>query len=88
MGHSILKLLERELHAGRSPVIILHPYELVRPARWLSRLAGDLILHPFLWAFTRNKARFLDDLLRSFPVSPLGTYLDEALAAMGDAMQP
>jgi hypothetical protein len=45
-------------------------------------------LHPFLWAFTRNKARFLDDLLRSFPVSPLGTYLDEALAAMGDAMQP
>ncbi len=73
----ILKFIERDLKAGHSPVIFLHPYELVTPDNWPARIALDLIRYPLLWPFTRNKAGFLTDLLRSFPVSPLGTYIDE-----------
>jgi len=75
----ILRLLERELHAGRSPVIIMHPYELVRPEAFVGRMARDLLAHPLLYPFTLNKTQFLRTLLKNFPVSPLGTYLDEAM---------
>ena len=78
IGHGILKLIEQELKRGLSPVIILHPYELVRPVLSM-RLIRDLILHPLFVPFLRDKSVFLADLLRNFPVSPLGTYLDEAL---------
>lgn len=79
IGDAILRIIERDLKAGHSPVIILHPYELVSPARWISRLAGDLVRNPLLWPFTRNKSAFLAKVLRSFPVSPLGTFLEEVL---------
>ena len=82
IGHGILKLIEKELKRGRSPVIILHPYELVKPAS-SARLARDLILHPLFVPFLRDKSVFLADLLRNFPVSPLGMYLDESLKAAG-----
>jgi hypothetical protein len=78
MGGMILKILERELKAGNSPVIILHPYELVTPLNWPSRFQ-DLMRDPLMWPFTWNKSDFLSDLLRSLPVSPLGTYLNEIL---------
>jgi hypothetical protein len=81
IGDAILRILEHDLKAGHSPVIILHPYELVSPARWISRLAGDLVRHPLLWPFTRNKSSFLAKVLSSFPVSPLGTFLKEVLRA-------
>jgi len=81
IGHGILKLIEKELKRGRSPVIILHPYELVKPAS-TTRLARDLILNPLFLPFLRDKSAFLADLLRNFPVSPLGTYLDETLKVM------
>lgn len=80
-GHGILKILEQELKRGHSPVIILHPYELVKPAS-SSRLTRDLIRNPLFLPFLRDKSSFLADLLRNFPVSPLGTYLDEALKIM------
>ena len=80
-GNGILKILEHELKRGHSPVIILHPYELVKPAS-SSRLTRDLIRNPLFLPFLRDKSAFLADLLRTFPVSPLGTYLDEALTIM------
>lgn len=80
-GQRILKILEQELRRGHSPVIILHPYELVKPA-FSSRLTRDLIRNPLFLPFLRDKSSFLADLLRNFPVSPLGTYLDEALKLM------
>ncbi len=79
MGGVVLKILEQELKSGRSPVIILHPYELVSPSDWPSRIGRDLIQHPLLWPFTWNKADFLRRILERFPVSSLGAYLDEAL---------
>lgn len=85
MGRLVLKIIEQELKAGRSPVIILHPYELVAPEAWPSRLAADLLLNPLLWPFTWDKSRFLADLLRCFPTSSLARYLDEALAAVPGA---
>jgi hypothetical protein len=78
LGKNILKIIEHELKCGRSPVIILHPYELAKPAR-SARLTRDLFVHPLFLPFLRNKAAFLKALLRNFPISPLGTYLDEAL---------
>lgn len=73
----ILSLLERELRAGLSPVIIMHPYELIRPEAFLGHMARDLFAHPLLLPFMFNKTHFLRALLKNFPVSPLGTYLDE-----------
>jgi peptidoglycan/xylan/chitin deacetylase (PgdA/CDA1 family) len=80
MSDNVLRILERQLKAGHSPVIILHPYELVRPEKFLRRLWPDLASHPLLFPFTLNKSDFLKKLLRAFPVSPLITYIDEALA--------
>lgn len=77
-GKQILKLIERDLKRGLSPVIILHPYELVSPGS-STRLTLDLIRNPLFVSFLRNKSGFLKALLKHFPVSPLGTYLDEAL---------
>lgn len=80
MGRQIFRILEHELKAGHSPVVILHPYEIVSPLNWPARLRRDLFRNPLLWPFTWNKAWFLSELVRSFPVSPLRTYLDEAVA--------
>jgi hypothetical protein len=80
MGRWILRTIENELKAGRSPVIILHPYELVPPTEWPKRLLPDLMRHPLLWPFTWNKSRFLAELLRRFPTSSLGAYIDEIQA--------
>jgi hypothetical protein len=81
MGTRVLNIIEQELKRGLSPVIILHPYELVKPAP-STRLTRDLALNPLFLPFLRNKSYFLSDLLRNFPVSPLGTYLDEYLKIM------
>ena len=80
LSDNVLHILERELKAGHSPVIIMHPYELVRPHAFLRRMWRDVAAHPLLFPFTLNKSGFLKKLLRNFPVSPLGTYLDETLA--------
>lgn len=77
-GKKILKIIERELKRGFSPSIILHPYELVKPPT-SARLTRDVILNPHLIPFLRDKSGFLKTLLQHFPVSPLGTYLDEVL---------
>lgn len=79
MNDIVFRLLERDLKRGLSPVIILHPYELVRPQKFLSRTIPDLLRHPELLPFVFDKSRFLEKLLQKFPVSPLGVYLDEVL---------
>jgi hypothetical protein len=81
MGSRVLNIIEQELKRGLSPVIILHPYELVKPAP-STRLTRDLALNPLFLPFLRDKSYFLSDLLRNFPVSPLGAYLDEYLKIM------
>lgn len=81
LGKNILKVIERELLRGLSPVIILHPYELAKPAR-SARLTRDLMVHPLFIPFLKDKSSFLKELLRSFPVSSLKTYLDESLQLM------
>ena len=78
MGNRVLKIIEQELKRGLSPVIILHPYELVKPTA-STRLLRDLARNPLFLPFLRDKSYFLSDVLRNFPVSPLGTYLDEQL---------
>ena len=78
LGARVLRIIEQELKRGLSPVIILHPYELVKPAV-STRLTRDLALNPLFLPFLRDKSVFLSELLRNFPVSPLGTYLDEHL---------
>jgi hypothetical protein len=81
MGKRLFSIIEQELKRGLSPVIILHPYELVKPSP-STRLARDLLRNPLFLPFLRDKSDFLADLLRNFPVSPLGVYLDEVLQVM------
>lgn len=81
LGKNVLKIIEWELKRGLSPVIILHPYELVKPAR-SARLTRDLFVHPLFLPFLHNKSSFLSELLKNFPVSPLGAYLDESMKLM------
>ena len=78
LGNQTLKFIERELKLGRSPSIFLHPYELVMMPD-SARLTRDLILHPELLPFLRDKSGYLKTLLKHFPVSTLGSYLDEYL---------
>jgi hypothetical protein len=84
LGTQILKFIERDLKRGLSPSIFLHPYELVRP-QLSARLTRDLLLNPHLLPFLRDKSGFLKSLLQNFPVSPLGTYLDDTLASQKDS---
>ncbi|HEY3477150.1 MAG TPA: hypothetical protein VGK56_21220, partial [Anaerolineales bacterium] len=81
MGTRLFPILEQELKRGLSPVLILHPYELVNPGT-STRLTRDLMRNPLFLPFLRDKSSFLAELLRNFSVSPLGTYLDEALRVM------
>ncbi len=78
MPKMILRILERELRAGLSPVIFLHPYEIIRPEAFGSRMRRDLVANPLLLPFIIHKQEFLTTLIKNFPISPLNTYLEEA----------
>lgn len=82
LARRILSILEEELKRGHSPVIIMHPYELVDSGS-SSRLTRDLIRNPHLVPFLWDKSPFLRDLLKSFPTSSLRSYLDEMIALKG-----
>jgi hypothetical protein len=85
MGTTVLRIIESELKKGLSPVIFLHPYELIRPDHWGSRIWRDVVSNTLLLPFTWSKVGFLSALLHDFPVSPIGDYLDEALKIRGSA---
>ncbi|SRR5581483_129951 len=80
MSDVIFRIIERDLKRGLSPAIILHPYELIRPRDFVRRTLPDLFRHPELLPFVVDKSKFLKRLVQAFPVSPLGTYLDEVLS--------
>lgn len=73
----VFKIIEREFKAGKSPVIFLHPYEIVSPTRWPQRFAVDMLHNPLLYPFTFNKSKFLKELLKEFPTSTMQEYLSE-----------
>ncbi|MFN8413157.1 MAG: polysaccharide deacetylase family protein [Anaerolineales bacterium] len=77
--YTVFKIIERELKKGLSPIIFLHPYEIVRPERWPNRLTKDLFAHPLLYPFTLSKASFLDDLVKSFPISTVVDFVNESI---------
>ncbi len=83
MNKMLLHVLENELKKGFSPVLFMHPYELINPEHWFSRTWRDVLSHPLLWPFTWNKFDFFSALLKNFPVSPIGTYLDDTLKIRG-----
>lgn len=76
---TVFKIIERELKKGLSPIIFLHPYEIVRPDHWPNRLAKDLAAHPLLYPFTLSKSSFMDDLIQSFPISPVLDFVTESI---------
>ena len=75
----VFKIIEKELKAGLSPVIFLHPYEIISPERWPARFARDLLSNPLLYPFTFNKSSFLNDLLRSYPISTIDGFINESV---------
>ena len=79
MARRILSIIEEELKRGHSPVLIMHPYELVNPGT-SARLTRDLIRNPIFIPFLWDKSPFLRNLLKNFPVSSLKSYLEETTA--------
>jgi hypothetical protein len=75
--HTVFRIIERALQSGKSPVIFLHPYEIVTPENFTQRLGADLLRNPLLYPFTFNKSQFLKDLLRHFPTSTMQSYIEE-----------
>ncbi|GAB4398617.1 MAG: hypothetical protein OHK003_21270 [Anaerolineales bacterium] len=74
---TVFNIIERELNTGKSPVIFLHPYEIVTPPDYFQRFAKDLLYHPLLLPFAFNKSKFLKDVLRNFPTSTMQDYIKE-----------
>lgn len=74
---AVYNTIEREFKAGKSPVIFLHPYEIITPENYPRRFAKDLLHHPLLLPFTFNKSKFLKDLLKNFPTSTMQDYIKE-----------
>lgn len=68
---SILKRIDAELRDGKSPVIILHPYELVRPVNFIRNMLPDLIRSPQLLPFMIDKSHFLKQLIKNFPIGTI-----------------
>jgi hypothetical protein len=78
-GPVVFKIIERQLKAGLSPVIFLHPYEIIPPENWPARFGRDLLANPLLYPFTLSKSDFLNDILRSFPISTIEDFLKESV---------
>ncbi len=76
---TVFKIIESELKKGLSPIIFLHPYEIVSPEGWPRILNTDLLHHPLLYPFTLSKASFMDELVKSFPVSTMIQFVNERL---------
>ncbi len=73
----VFSIIEKELKAGLSPVLFLHPYEIISPENFIKKFAVDMLHHPLLYPFTINKSDFLKDLLKNFPTSTMKDYLNE-----------
>ena len=76
----VFKIIERELKAGKSPVIFLHPYEIVSPNKWPADFMRGLAANPLLYSFTWNKSAFMRDLLHAFPTSTIDSFISESIA--------
>ncbi|MBN8581363.1 MAG: polysaccharide deacetylase family protein [Anaerolineae bacterium] len=74
---TVYRIIESEFKAGRSPVIFLHPYEIVTPKGYPQNFIVDMLHHPLLFPFTFNKSKFLKDLLKNFPTSTMQDYIKE-----------
>jgi hypothetical protein len=74
---TVYNIIEREFKAGRSPVIFLHPYEIITPKGYPQNFVVDMLHHPLLFPFTFNKSKFLKDLLKNFPTSTMQDYIKE-----------
>lgn len=74
---TVFNIIEKELKTGLSPVIFLHPYEIISPSNWPQRFMVDILHNPLLYPFSLNKSKFLKDLLKNFPISTMRDYLNE-----------
>jgi len=74
---TVYNIIEREFKAGRSPVIFLHPYEIITPKGYPQNFIVDMLHHPLLFPFTFNKSKFLKALLKDFPTSSMQDYIKE-----------
>ena len=74
---TVYNIIEREFKAGKSPVIFLHPYEIVAPTRWFQRIVPDLLHNPALLPFSLSKSKVIKDLLKNFPTSSMQDFIKE-----------
>jgi hypothetical protein len=78
MGESaIFWFVEREMKAGRSPVLVLHNYQLVPPPEWPRQISPLLRRDPLQRAFVPSRQRLVERLLKEFPAGRLDQWLEE-----------
>jgi hypothetical protein len=79
MGDAILFWIEHELRRGRSPVLVIHNYQITPPEKWPEQIKPVLRRHPLEWAFVPSRQKMLRRILNEFPVSTISSWLNETI---------
>ena len=76
LGDKILKWVERDLNRGRSPVLVLHNYQVAPPPAWPEQIRPLLLRDPRQLAFVPCRRELVKRLIREFPVGPIDEWLE------------
>lgn len=80
--------IERELKEGRSPVIVLHNYQLVSPEGWPRQVKSLMVRQPWEILFTISRLKWVEGILSRFPIGTIGGWLDETLEKLDGEIKP
>lgn len=79
LGDKINYWIENELGQGKSPVLVLHNYQLVQPEGWPRQMQKTFFEMPWVKLFTIPRRQWLEKLIARFPVGTIGEWLDEVI---------
>ena len=72
-----------ENYRGKSPVLVLHSYQLAQPPGWPEQVRPALRRNPLLQPFARSQKKLLAYLLANFPTGTIGSWLDQHVQENG-----
>jgi hypothetical protein len=79
LGDNINYWIEKELKQGKSPILVLHNYQLVQPDGWPRQMQKSFLWQPWVKLFTISRRRWLEEIISRFPVGTVGGWLDEVI---------
>ncbi len=78
-GKHINYWIERELKEGKSPMLVLHNYQLVQPDGWPRQMQKSFLWQPWVKLFTVSRRKWFQEIISQFPVGTVGGWLDEIM---------